>query len=154
MGDEAPARSGADAPEAEAGLASRDAFGRLLGLELLESDPTRVCARLVADARHHQPYGIVHGGVYCSIVEGVASYGAGVAARARGQVGVVGVANQTDFLRSTRSGVLEAEGLPLHAGRSQHLWSVVIRRPGGGPVVARGQVRFQVLDALPSGGAG
>jgi len=108
-----------------------------------------VRARLVAEARHQQPYGIVHGGVYCAIVEGVASYGAGVAAAARGQQGVVGVANQTDFLRAHREGELRAEGRPLHVGRSQQLWSVVIRRSADDAVVARGQVRFQVLDAVP-----
>ncbi len=129
--------------------AERDRFGRLLGLEMLEVGPECVRARLVAEARHQQPYGIVHGGVYCAIVEGVASYGAGVAAAARGQQGVVGVANQTDFLRAHREGELRAEGRPLHVGRSQQLWSVVIRRSADDAVVARGQVRFQVLDAVP-----
>jgi uncharacterized protein (TIGR00369 family) len=146
MGEGAAARG---APNAAVGLAERDAFGRLLGLEVIESGPQRVRARLRADARHHQPYGIVHGGVYCAIVEDVASLGAGLAARAAGQRGVVGVANHTDFLRSHRTGELLAEGTPLHAGRSQHLWLVVIQRASDGAVVARGQVRFHVLDRLP-----
>jgi uncharacterized protein (TIGR00369 family) len=128
----------------------RNRFGGLLGLEILEAGPERVRARIEIDERHHQPYGITHGGVYCAIVEDVASHGAGRAAHARGQAGVVGVANATDFLRSHRGGELVAEGTPLHASRSHHLWQVEIRRTSDGQLVARGQVRFHVLTQLPS----
>jgi uncharacterized protein (TIGR00369 family) len=127
-----------------------DAWGEHLGLEMLEVTPTRVRARLMADSRHHQPYGILHGGVYCSIVESVASYGAGYAAAANGARGVVGVANHTDFLRSHSEGELVCEGEPVHTGRRQHVWDVTIRRTSDDKLVARGQVRFQVLDELPS----
>jgi uncharacterized protein (TIGR00369 family) len=117
---------------------------------MLEVTPTCVRARLVADARHHQPYGILHGGVYTSIVESVASYGAGYAAAASGARGVVGVSNHTDFLRSHSEGELLCEGEPVHTGRRQHVWDVRIRRSSDEKLVARGQVRFQVLDELPA----
>jgi exodeoxyribonuclease-3 len=121
----------------------RDAWGEALGIEWLEVGPERVRARLLAGARHEQPYGILHGGVYCSIVEGVASYGAGRAAAVAGQKGVVGVANQTDFVRSHSEGELLCEGEPLHVGRRSQLWVVRIRRGSDGKLVAHGQVRFR-----------
>jgi len=127
-----------------------DRWGEQLGLETLEVSPQRVVARLVPDERHQQPYGILHGGVYCSIVEDVASIGAGTAAVERGQPGVVGVSNATDFLRSHSTGELRAVGEPIHASRSHHIWQVVITRTSDGKTVARGQVRFHVLDRLPS----
>jgi len=126
-----------------------DRWGEMLGLEVLEETPERVVARLEPGARHHQPYGILHGGVYCSIVEDVASRGAGAAAAQRGQRGVVGVANATDFLRSHSEGELRAVGERIHASRSQQIWHVVITRTSDGKDVARGQVRFQVLERLP-----
>jgi acyl-coenzyme A thioesterase PaaI-like protein len=67
-------------------MSEADAWGRALGIEMLEVTPERVRARLDAGPRHHQPYGVRHGGVYCSIVEAVASYGAGHRALALGQV--------------------------------------------------------------------
>lgn len=127
-----------------------NAFGGLLGLETLEVGPERVRARLEAGPRHHQPYGILHGGVYCAVVEDVASQGAGHAAMALGQRGVVGVSNATDFYRSHAEGALLAEGTPVHQGRSTQVWAVEIRRERDGKLVARGQVRFHVLDRLPS----
>ena len=138
----------------DGGVPDADAWGRTLGIEFLEVTPDGVRARLDAGPRHHQPYGVLHGGVYCSIVEAVASYGAGTRARALGQVGVLGVSNATDFLRSHASGELRCEGRPIHTGRSAHLWEVEVRRGSDGALVARGQVRFHVLDRLPEDRAG
>ena len=121
-----------------------------IGLEITEIGPERVVARVEAKPRHHQPYGILHGGVYCSIVEDVASRGAGNLARINGQVGVVWVANSTDFLRSHSVGELVATGTPVHCGKSAQLWSVEIRRSSDQQLVSRGQVRFHVLTQLPN----
>jgi uncharacterized protein (TIGR00369 family) len=129
-----------------------DGWGEQVGQKLLEVTPERVRARIEIAPRHHQPYGIVHGGVYCSIVEGVASVGAGTAGMKAGVAGVVGVANATDFLRShsAEQGALLAEGRPIHTGRSMALWQVEIRRASDDKLVARGQVRFHVLSELPA----
>jgi 1,4-dihydroxy-2-naphthoyl-CoA hydrolase len=134
---------------AHEGVPEADAWGRTLGLEMLELTPDRVRARLVAGPQHHQPYGVLHGGVYCSIVEAVASYGAGHRALALGQKGVLGVSNSTDFFRSHSEGELSCEGRAIHTGRSAHLWEVSVTRASDGKLVARGQVRFHVLEELP-----
>ena len=134
---------------AHEGVPEADAWGRTLGLEVLEVTPERVSARLLAGPQHHQPYGVLHGGVYCSIVEAVASYGAGYRALALGQKGVLGVSNSTDFFRSHSEGELSCEGRAVHTGRSAHLWEVTITRTSDGKLVARGQVRFHVLQELP-----
>ena len=105
----------------------------------------------------HQPNGIVHGGVYCTIVESIASLGAAVWLGDRGQV--VGVANHTDFIRATRTGTLHAVATPIHRGRTQQLWLVEITdaEPGsaGARLIARGEVRLAniVSTAHLGGGA-
>jgi 1,4-dihydroxy-2-naphthoyl-CoA hydrolase len=132
------------------GVPDADAWGHTLGIEVLEVTPERVRARLLAGPEHHQPYGVLHGGVYCSIVEAVASYGAGHRALSLGQKGVLGVSNSTDFFRSHSTGELHCEGRPIHSGRSAHVWEVHVTRASDGKLVARGQVRFHVLDELPA----
>ncbi|MEV2241596.1 PaaI family thioesterase [Micromonospora sp. NPDC049891] len=117
-------------------------FFALLGLELDEISGDRVTIRWRVRPELHQPYGILHGGVYCSVVETAASLGAGVWLGERGQV--VGVSNQTDFLRAVREGELVAVGTPVHRGRSQQLWQVEIT-DADARLVARGQVRLQNL---------
>jgi 1,4-dihydroxy-2-naphthoyl-CoA hydrolase len=139
---------------AHEGVPEADAWCRTLGLEVLEVTPDRVRARLIAGPQHHQPYGVLHGGVYCSIVEAVASYGAGYRALSLGQKGVLGVSNATDFFRSHTAGELSCEGRPIHSGRSVHVWEVRVTRASDRKLVARGQVRFHVLDELPAERAG
>jgi len=131
-------------------MPATDYWGTHLGLEFLEVKEGHVRAQLEAADRHHQPMGILHGGAWCSIVETAASYGAGYLAMKQGHKGVVGVSNQTDFLRSHSEGLLEVEATALHAGRRQHVWEVRITRASDQALVARGQVRFQVLEELPA----
>ena len=121
-----------------------------LGLRVEEYSPTRVVAYVDIDERHQQPYGIVHGGVWASIVESVGSHGAALAAREiTGQLAVVGTSNSTDFLRPHRSGRVRATGTPIFTGRTQQLWLVDIERVADGKLVARGQLRLQNLAAPP-----
>lgn len=119
-------------------------FVTLLGLEFDETGPDRVVLRWRCRPELLQPYGIQHGGVYCSVVETAASVGGALWLGNRGRV--VGVANQTDFLRAVREGMLTAVASPVHRGQSQQLWQVLINDEKG-RLVARGQVRLQNLRA-------
>lgn len=117
-------------------------FVRHLGIEMTEVTGDRVVARWEAGAKHHQPYGIVHGGVHCSVVETLASVGAAVWLGDKGQV--VGVNNNTDFYRAVREGELRSTATPVHRGRMQQVW-LVETLDAEGRTVARGQVRLQNL---------
>jgi len=125
-------------------------FVELLGLRFDEVTPDRVAISWDVTPALHQPYGIVHGGVYASVVETAASIAAAAWLGERGQV--VGVNNSTDFLRAVREGTLHAVAEPVHRGRLQQLWLVEIRDESE-RLVARGQVRLQnIPDADRLGG--
>ena len=99
-------------------------FEEVIGLQFTEITPDRVAASWTVKPHLHQPYGIVHGGAYCSVIETLASYAGAVWFGERGNV--VGVNNTTDFLRAVREGTLTAVATPLHRGRLQQLWQVHI----------------------------
>ena len=115
-------------------------FVRHLGLEFTGVSGARVEARWTAGEKHHQPYGIVHGGVHASVVETLASVGAAAWFGDRGQC--VGVSNSTDFFRAVRDGEMTSVATPVHQGRSQQVW-VVETHDAEGRLVARGQLRVQ-----------
>jgi uncharacterized protein (TIGR00369 family) len=117
-------------------------FVRHLGIDISEVSGDRVVATWEAGAKHHQPYGIVHGGVHCSVVETLASFGGATWLGDRGQV--VGVNNNTDFYRAVREGTMTSTATPLHRGRLQQVW-VVETVDAEGKVISRGQVRLQNL---------
>jgi 1,4-dihydroxy-2-naphthoyl-CoA hydrolase len=114
----------------------------LLEIEFVERTPQRVTGSIAADERHHQPWGMVHGGLYTTAVETFATTGAVEAVKDAGQR-AVGVSNTTDFLRPHQHGRLSVVAVPVHQGRTQQLWEVEIRRPEDDKLVARGQVRLQ-----------
>jgi 1,4-dihydroxy-2-naphthoyl-CoA hydrolase len=117
----------------------------LLEIQFDEVQATRVSGSVAADERHHQPFGIVHGGLYTSAIETFASIGACEAVKEGGQQ-AVGVTNITDFVRPHKNGRLQVEANAIQQGRTQQLWQVEIRRPDDDKLVARGQVRLQNID--------
>jgi 1,4-dihydroxy-2-naphthoyl-CoA hydrolase len=120
-------------------------FVELIGLQIIEVGPDRVVGSLEIRPQLLQPYGILHGGVLCSIVETVGSVGAAAWFGDRGNV--VGVSNTTDFIRATRSGTLNVVGTPIHRGRTSQLWVMEIT-DAAQRLIARGQLRVaNVADA-------
>lgn len=120
-------------------------FDTELGLQFTELSADGVRAQLEVTPKLLQPMGLVHGGVYCSMVESMASVSAYLWLATRGGGEVVGVNNNTDFLRSIRSGTVFGASEPIHRGRRQQLWLVTITDDKE-KVVARGQVRLQNLE--------
>jgi uncharacterized protein (TIGR00369 family) len=117
-------------------------FDNWLGLTYIEMTPDGGRARLEIDDKLLQPWGIVHGGVYCSIIESLASVSAHVWLSENGGGTVVGVNNNTDFLRAISAGTVTAVSTPIHRGRRQQLWLITITDDND-RVIARGQVRLQ-----------
>jgi 1,4-dihydroxy-2-naphthoyl-CoA hydrolase len=126
-------------------------FDTELGLRYTELSPDGARAQLEVKPKLLQPMGLVHGGVYCSIIESMASVSAYTWLAEHGGGDVVGVNNNTDFLHSIGSGMVYGAAEPIHRGRRQQLWLVTITDDND-RVLARGQVRLQNLEARPSGG--
>ena len=123
-------------------------FDKELGLVFTEISPDRTRGQLDVVPKLLQPMGIVHGGVYCSMVESLASVAAYTWIATNGGGSVVGVNNNTDFLRAINSGTVYGAATPVHRGRRQQLWIVTIA-DSDDRLVARGQVRLQNLEAEP-----
>jgi uncharacterized protein (TIGR00369 family) len=121
-------------------------FDRTMGFRMLRATPDEVILEYDAGEQHHQPYGIVHGGVHSAAVETVCSTGAGLYARIQGQAGVVGVENHTSFLRAVRTGRVRVTGKPLSRGRRSQVWEATARNEEG-KIVSTGRVRLLCLEA-------
>lgn len=121
------------------------AFLELLGMHYDRMDQAGVEGWMDVDERHHQPFGIVHGGIWSAVIETAASLGAWHAVRERG-LNVVGVSNHTDFLRSSVRGRVRFAAAPVHQGRTSQLWEVEITREADGKLVASGHVRLQHVE--------
>ncbi|MBN2800876.1 MAG: PaaI family thioesterase [Deltaproteobacteria bacterium] len=126
----------------------RGPFTELTGLVFTHVVPGRVEAALALSERHHQPYGMVHGGVHATIVETLCSVGAGITVALEGK-SAVGLENHTSFVRAVRSGTLHAVAEPLHPGKRTQVWRCEIRDDDGN-LAAYGTMRVMIL---PKGAA-
>jgi 1,4-dihydroxy-2-naphthoyl-CoA hydrolase len=122
-------------------------FVAAMKFEVTEASGSRVVGHVELGPDQHTPWGVVHGGVYCSVVESAASIGASTAVLEHGQF-AVGVNNNTDFLRAMTGGRIDVVAEPIQQGRTQQLWQVLLTREDG-KLVARGQVRLQNVS-LPA----
>jgi len=119
-------------------------FDAAMGFRYVCASRDEVVVEYDVHAIHKQPYGIVHGGVHCGVIEAVCSTGAAMDAMPRGQ-SVVGIENHTSFVRAVRGGTLTVTATPITRGRRVQLWEAVCR-DAGGKVVATGRVRLLCLD--------
>ena len=126
--------------------ASASPFVAATAFQVGEVGGTRVTGTVQVGPEQHTPWGVVHGGLYCAVIESAASIGASVAVAEGGQF-AVGVNNNTDFIRSMTEGRIDVVAEPVQQGRTQQLWQVVITRAEDDKAVARGQVRLQNIDA-------
>jgi 1,4-dihydroxy-2-naphthoyl-CoA hydrolase len=114
---------------------------RAVGLVLDDIQSSRVTGWIDLGREHHQPWGLIHGGVYTTAIESAASAGASTAVQEHGLV-AVGVNNNTNFLRSMTDGRVTVDAQAIQQGRTQQLWEVRITDDRD-RLVATGQVRLQ-----------
>ncbi len=105
-------------------------FDGLYGLVLTEVADDRLSAEVTVRNELKQPAGLVHGGVYASIAESIASLGTAFGVAADGKM-AMGLSNQTSFLRPITQGTVHATAVVKHRGRTTWVWEVEVTDDAG-----------------------
>jgi uncharacterized protein (TIGR00369 family) len=100
-------------------------FDRLYGLEFLDIGEDEARAQMRVRDELRQPGGLVHGGVFASMAESMASIATWMAVHEDGKV-AQGLSNQTSFLRPIVDGTVHAVARRRHRGRTTWVWEVDI----------------------------
>ncbi len=98
-------------------------FDRLYGLELLSCSETEVRADLAVRDELKQPAGLLHGGVYASMAESMASLATAITVIGQGET-AMGLSNNTSFMRPITDGMVHALATRVHRGRTTWVWDV------------------------------
>jgi 1,4-dihydroxy-2-naphthoyl-CoA hydrolase len=110
-------------PSAEQLNAAVRGFDRLYGLQLVSYAEGDVTAEVAVRDEVKQPMGLVHGGLYASIAESIASLATALAVMPSGNM-AMGLSNSTSFLRPITEGVVHAHASAIHRGRTTWVWDV------------------------------
>jgi 1,4-dihydroxy-2-naphthoyl-CoA hydrolase len=105
-------------------------FDGLYRLRVTEVSDELMRGEVVVRDELKQAAGIVHGGVYASIAESLASIGTALAVMPDGKL-AMGLSNQTSFLRPITAGTIHAEAVRKHRGRTTWVWEVEISDDAG-----------------------
>ena len=117
-----------------------------MGMTITLATRDEVRAELTIGQQHLQGYGIVHGGVHCGVIETLSSMGAYLFARESGRH-VVGLENNTSFIRAVRAGAkLHAVATPITRGRQTQVWQAQVLDEKD-RLVATGRVRLLCLES-------
>jgi uncharacterized protein (TIGR00369 family) len=95
-----------------------------LGIEILEASPEKIVGTLPVGPKTHQPTGILHGGASVSLAEALASIGAWINITDKTKYAAVGLEINANHIRPKRDGLVTGEAIPLHRGRTTHVWDV------------------------------
>ena len=102
-------------------------FDALYGLEIDMESVTDEEVRATVPVRDEikQPMGLVHGGVFASMAESLASMATAVAVAGEGKQ-AMGLSNATSFMRPITEGTVHGEARRRHRGRTTWIWDVEI----------------------------
>jgi len=103
----------------------KDTALSVLDIKVTEATRDRVVATMPITSHHHQPMGYLHGGVSVLLAESVASWGSSLNIDTDRQM-AFGLEINANHLRPKRKGALTAIGIPLHRGRTTHIWDIRI----------------------------
>ena len=118
------------APPAWAPTDSISPLDDKLGITITDYDPERLVATMPI-AGNEQPYGLLHGGATCALMETVGSWAAALHAGPDKQV--VGIELNASYLRGATSGVVTAVCTPVRRGRTLATFLIEITDESGRP---------------------
>jgi 1,4-dihydroxy-2-naphthoyl-CoA hydrolase len=118
------------APPAWAPADTISPFDDKLGIQITDYDPERMVATMPV-AGNEQPYGLLHGGATCALMETIGSWAATLHAGPDKQV--VGIELTASYLRAATSGVVTAVCTPARRGRTLATFLIEITDDGGRP---------------------
>lgn len=110
---------------------SKNTLNETLSIEMVEIGPDFLVARMPVDARHVQPFRILHGGANVVLAETLGSVASTLCIDDPSKT-AVGVEINANHLRSVpEGGVVFGTCRPVRVGRSMHVWAIEIRDENG-----------------------
>jgi uncharacterized protein (TIGR00369 family) len=122
------------------------ALSEKLGIRIEEFGPERVVGTMPVEGNTQQ-YGILHGGATMSLIETLASMGAAAVALAidRNKI-VLGQQQTCHYISTATCERVRGVAVPVHLGRTSHLWDVEVTDVESGKRIAVGRVTMAVRD--------
>ena len=114
-----------------------------LGIRIIDFDPDRLVATMPVEG-NEQPFGLLHGGATCALVETIGSWAAMLGAGPDTQA--VGIELNASYVRAATSGVVTAVCTPVRRGRTLATFLIEVTDDAGRPT-ASARLTCMILPA-------
>ncbi len=131
--------------EAVKSKVNRCPYFTLLSMELKDMDWGRSLLEVRIDNKHLQPYGVVHGGVFASILDASAFWA--MFTELEEGINLTTVELKINYLAPASDGILIAEGRSIKIGRTLCLGDATIRNKHG-KILAHGTETAMIIKGL------
>jgi uncharacterized protein (TIGR00369 family) len=117
-------------------------YPRHLRMQLVSISMDQSTVKLKTEQCHLQPFGIVHGGVFATLIDTATFWS--VFLRLPEDAGLVNIDLKLNYLKSVSTGMMTAEGRCIRAGRSINYAEASVRDKKGN-ILAHGTSTLMVL---------
>jgi 1,4-dihydroxy-2-naphthoyl-CoA hydrolase len=107
----------------------------LVGLEIIEVSAQAVTSRLPVRREVMAPNGFLHAASVVALADTSCGYGC-VAHLPQGASGFTTIELKANFVGTARDGAILCRAIPVHLGRTTHVWDAVVSAEGGGARIA------------------
>ncbi|MEP7232375.1 MAG: hotdog fold thioesterase [Ginsengibacter sp.] len=101
----------------------RETMAHFLNIKWVDIGDDFIKMSIPVDERTRQPYGMLHGGASCVLAETIGSLGSALVIDMN-KFYCVGLEINANHIRSAKSGLVTATCIPLHLGKSTHVWDI------------------------------
>jgi 1,4-dihydroxy-2-naphthoyl-CoA hydrolase len=101
-------------------------MGEYIGIEWVEIGADFLKAKMPVDHRTIQPYGLLHGGASVTLAETIGSVASALVVD-KEKLYCVGLEINANHIRSAREGFVIGTAMPLHLGKTTHVWEIKIK---------------------------
>ena len=122
----------------------------ILDIKLVSASKDKVVATMPIGPNHRQQVGYLHGGVSVVLAESIASLGTVLNIDATKQM-AFGLEINANHLRPKREGQLTGVAIPIHRGRTTHVWDVKISDEND-KLVCISRCTVAIVDRPPDNG--
>lgn len=122
----------------------KNTMASFLDLEFTEVGDDFLSMSMPVTDKTRQPYGYIHGGANCVLIETIGSIASAMVIDID-KYYCVGIEINANHLRSVTSGTVTATAVPLHLGRTTHVWEVKIHTDAG-KLSCAGRLTVAILD--------
>ncbi len=131
--------------EAVSTLVDRSPYFSLLGMEVLELTPGTSRLRIEVGEKHLQPFGMVHGGVFASLIDAAGFWA--VYPQLAPETSATTLEMKLNYLAPAQEGMMLGLGRTVKQGRNIALAEARVE-DGQGRLLAHGSVTLMLLNGM------